>query len=134
MEATDNTRSQFDSLRRFTGTRRGAITIALVAAALAGIVLLAFASRYKNSVQGGNSANGNTGQGRPQLRTLMDDVLVLGAPGSTDTSGKATTSGSNVTLRVAATDAAKLAFAADNGKIWIVLRPPTGGTNPTPSP
>jgi len=247
MEATDNSRSQLEALRRFSGTRRGAITIALVAAALAGIVLLAFASRYKNSVQNGNAmrvalvadrliprgtsgdlvvsgglfrqsqvrdtdltagavasgaalagrvatrdiypgqqittadfaagadpvrgqlkgnqraisisldsshgmigqvrtgdhvdvlagfnaTSGSTGVGRPQLRTLMDDVLVLGAPGSTDSSGKSTTSGSNLTLRVAASDAAKLAFASDNGKIWIVLRPPTGGTNPTPSP
>jgi Flp pilus assembly protein CpaB len=247
MEATDTNRSPLESLRRFTGTRRGAITVALVAAALAAIVLLAFASRYKNGVQGGNaqhttlvadrlipkgtsgdlvvsgglfrqsqvrdtdlvtgavadgaalagrvatrdiypgqqitaadfasgadpvrgqlrgnqraiaipldsshgligqvrtgdhvdvlagfnSTNGATGEGRPQLRTLMDDVLVLSAPGSTDSSGKATTSGSNVTLRVAASDATKLAFASDNGKIWIVLRPPTGGTNPTPAP
>jgi Flp pilus assembly protein CpaB len=83
---------------------------------------------------GFNATNANTGAGRPQLRTLMADVLVLSAPG-TDSSGKATSgSSSNVTLRVGATDAAKLAFASDNGKIWIVLRPPTGGTNPGASP
>lgn len=247
MEATDHSRSQLESLKRFTGTRKGAMTVALVAAALAGIVLLAFASRYKNSVQGSNTdrtalvadrlipkgtsgdlvvsgglfrqsqvrdgdlaagavtdgaalagrvatrdiypgqqitaadfaagadpvrgqlkgnqraisipldsshgmigevrtgdhvdvlagfntTNSATGVGRAQLRTLMDDVLVLGAPGSTDSTGKSTSSGSNVTLRVGASDASKLAFASDNGKIWIVLRPPTGGTNPTPSP
>ena len=40
-------------LGRFAATRRGAITIAAVAAALAGIVLLAFISQYKNHVQGG---------------------------------------------------------------------------------
>src|SRR5205085_1941786 len=33
----------------------GAITIAIVAAALAAIVLIAFAARYKDSVQGGNA-------------------------------------------------------------------------------
>jgi Flp pilus assembly protein CpaB len=248
MEAsTQNTRSQVEAFRRFTGTRRGALTVAFVAAALAGIVLLAFASRYKNSVQGGNeertaliadrlipkgtsgdlvvsgslfrqaqvrdsdlssgavtdgsvlagrvatrdiypgqqitsgdfaanadplrgqlkggqraisipvddahglvgevrtgdyvdilagfnSTSGTTGQGRAQLRTLMQDVLVLKAP-SSDSAGKSGSQNStNVTVRVAAGDAAKLAFAADNGKVWIVLRPPTGGSNPTPSP
>jgi pilus assembly protein CpaB len=246
MEATDNTRSQLESFRRFTGTRKGAITVALVSAALAGIILFAFASRYRDSVQNGNAeqtalvadrlipkgtsgdlvvsgglfrqsqvrdkdlaagavadgaalagkvatrdiypgqqitaadfaagadpirgqlrgnqraisisldashgligqvrtgdrvdvlagfnaTSGTTGQGRPQLRTLMEDVLVLSAPGGVDANGKPTNS-SNLTLRVGASDAAKIAFASDNGKIWIVLRPPTGGTNPTPSP
>jgi pilus assembly protein CpaB len=245
MEATDNSRSQVDALRRFAGTRRGALTIALIAAALAAIVLVAFAAQYKDSVQGGNAqrtalvadrlipagtsgslvvsgglfrqsqvretdlqagavadgaalagkvatrdiypgqqltaadfaanadplrgqlkgnqraiaipldsshgmigevrtgdhvdvlagfnaTNASTGAGRPQLRTLMGNVLVLGAPG--DTTNKNGSTSSNVTLRVSATDAAKLAFASDNGKIWIVLRPPTGGTNPSASP
>jgi Flp pilus assembly protein CpaB len=243
MEATDKSRSQAETLRRFAGTRKGALTIAGVATVLAGIVLLAFASQYKDSVQGGNaernalvadrlipkgtsgdlvvsgglfrqtqvrdsdldtgavadgsalagrvatrdiypgqqitsadfaagadpvrgqlkgnqraiaipldashgligqvrtgdhvdilagfnSTNATTGAGRPEVRTLMGNVLVLGAPG--DTSGK--NNDQNVTVRVAASDATKLAFASDNGKIWIVLRPPTGGTNPTPSP
>jgi Flp pilus assembly protein CpaB len=244
MEATQNTRSQVDAFRRFAGTRKGAITVALVAAALAAIVLLVFASSYKDHVQGGNaqrtalvadrlipkgtsgdlvvsgslfrqrqvrdsalragaiadgsalagrvatrdiypgqqitsgdfaanadplrgklkgnqraiaismdgshgligevrtgdhvdilagfsSTSSTTGQGRAQLRTLMEDVLVLKAPAS----GSKVTSNStsSVTLRVGAADAGKLAFASDNGKIWIVLRPPTGGTNPAPS-
>jgi Flp pilus assembly protein CpaB len=246
MEATQNTRSQVEAFRRFTGTRRGALTVAAIAAALAGIVLLAFASSYKDHVQGGNaqrtalvadrlipkgtsgdlvvsgslfrqsrlrdsdlqagaiadgsalagrvatrdiypgqqitsgdfaanadplrgklkgnqraiavpldgshgligevrtgdhvdilagfnSTSSTTGQGRAQLRTLMEDVMVLKAP-KADGGGKVTScSTSSVTLRVGAADAGKLAFASDNGKIWIVLRPPTGGTNPTPS-
>jgi Flp pilus assembly protein CpaB len=243
MEAsTQNTRSQVEAFRRFTGTRRGALTVALVAAALAGIVLLAFAARYKDSVQGGNaertalvadrlipkgtsgdlvvsghlfrqtqvrdstleagavadgsalagrvatrdiypgqqvtsgdfasnadplrgqlkgsqraisipvdnshglvgevrtgdyvdvlagfnSTSSTTGQGRAQLRTLMQNVLVLKAP-SSDSANKNNNSDTTVTVRVAASDAAKLAFASDNGKVWIVLRPPTGGSNP----
>jgi Flp pilus assembly protein CpaB len=246
MEATDNSRSQLEALRRFTGTRRGALTVAAIAAALAGIVLLAFASQYKDSVQGGNaertalvadrlipkgtsgdlvvsgslfrqsqvrdsalqagavadgsalagrvatrdiypgqqitsndfaanadplrgklkgnqraiaisldgshgligevragdhvdilagfnSSSSTSGQGRAQVRTLMEDVLVLKTP-SSDSGGKASSnSTSNLTVRVGAADAGKLAFAADNGKIWVVLRPPAGGTNPTPS-
>jgi Flp pilus assembly protein CpaB len=248
MEATtQNTRSPVEAFRRFTGTRRGALTVALVAAALAGIVLLAFATRYKHSVQTGNnertaliadrlipkgtsgdlvvsgslfrqtqvrdstlasgavsdgsalagrvatrdiypgqqitsrdfasnaaplrgqlkgtqraiaipvddshglvgevrtgdyvdilagfnSINGSTGQGRPQLRTLMQNVLVLKAPSADGANKSNSNNATNVTVRVAAADAAKLAFASDNGKVWIVLRPPTGGSNPSPSP
>src|SRR3954451_11848748 len=52
MQATQK-RSLLDGLRRFAGTRGGAITIAATAAALAGIVLLAFVSQYKDRVQGG---------------------------------------------------------------------------------
>jgi len=55
MEATDNSRSQVEAFRRFAGTRKGALTVAAVAAALAGLVLLVFASQYKDSVQGGNA-------------------------------------------------------------------------------
>jgi pilus assembly protein CpaB len=248
MEATTQTsRSQVEAFRRFTGTRRGALTVALASAALAGIVLLAFAARYKHSVQGGtaartaliadrlipkgtsgdlvvsgnlfrqtqvrqsdlasgavidgsalagrvathdiypgqqltsgdfaanadplrgqlkgtqraiaipvddshglvgevrtgdhvdilagfNSTSSTTGQGRAQLRTLVEDVLVLKAPNADSTKRSASQNDTNVTLRVSASDAAKLAFAADNGKVWVLLRPPTGGTNPTPSP
>jgi pilus assembly protein CpaB len=246
MEATTpSSRSQVEAFRRFTGTRRGAITVAFVAAALAGIVLLAFASSYKHHVQVGNaertalvadrlipkgtagdlvvsgnlfrqaqvresslstgavtdgsalagrvatrdiypgqqitaadfaanadplrgqlkgdqraisipvdeshglvgevrtgdhvdvlagfsSVSGTSGAGRPQLRTLVENVLVLKAP-SSSSSTKSGQSTESVTLRVGATDATKLAFASDNGKVWIVLRPPTGGTNPTPA-
>ena len=38
----------------------------------------------------------------------------------------------NVTLRTSDDMAAKLAFAADNGKIWLVLRPPAGAKETTP--
>jgi pilus assembly protein CpaB len=246
MEATTpSSRSQVEAFRRFTGTRRGAITVALIAAALAAIVLLAFASSYKHHVQVGNSertalvadrlipkgtsgdlvVSGNlfrqaqvressllagavtdgsalagrvathdiypgqqitaadfaanadplrgqlkgdqraisipvddshglvgevrsgdhvdvlagfssvsasNGAGRPQLRTLVENVLVLKAP-SSDSANKSGQNTASVTLRVAANDAAKLAFASDNGKVWIVMRPPTGGTNPAAS-
>ncbi len=66
------------------------------------------------------------GEARPLLRVIMEDVVVLEAP--TDESpaaGGAKTSA--VTLRVDDRQAAELAFAADNGKVWIVLRPRTGG-------
>jgi Flp pilus assembly protein CpaB len=243
MQAT-NKRSLIDTLRRLAGTRGGAITIAATAAALAGIVLLAFISQYKDRVQGGtlersvlvadrlipkgtsgavvvtdglfkpsgvqeenvkpgalssaaaldgkvatrdiypgqqitaadfasdadplrgqlsgyqramtvtldsahgmvgqaragdhvdvlagfNAANGSTGRGRPELRTLIQDVLVLKAPGSDAKTGANDTG--NLTVRVTAEQAAAVAFAADNGKVWFILRPPVGAKNMRPS-
>jgi pilus assembly protein CpaB len=69
-----------------------------------------------------------TGGGqRPVLRILMQDVLVLDVPkkasgaavgGANDTS--------EVTLRATARTAPKIAFASDNGKLWLVLRPQNG--------
>lgn len=64
--------------------------------------------------------------GRPSLRTLLSDVTVLRAPGVSEGPGA---TGANIVLKVTAKDAVKLAFAADNGKIWVVLRPATGGSD-----
>jgi Flp pilus assembly protein CpaB len=239
MEAIQK-RKVHGGLARFAATRRGAITIAAVAAALAGVVLLAFISQYKHDVQGGtvessalvanqlipkgtsgsvvvnnglskptsvqqanlqagalssaaglagkiathdiypgeqitasdfasdadplrgeltgdqraiavpidsahgligevragdkvdvlasfNSATSTTGRGQPELRTLVQNVLVLNAPaGGSNITG---TSTQNLTVRVTAEQAAQVAFAADNGKVWFVLRPPAGATN-----
>jgi Flp pilus assembly protein CpaB len=243
MQATHK-RSLLDGLRRFAGTRGGAMTIAAAAAALAGIVLLAFASQYKRHVQGGtvehsvlvanrlipkgtsgavvvggtmfkattvqadnvesgalssaaalsgkvatqdvypgqqitaadfasdadplrgqlrgdqraitvaldsahglvgevragdavdvlagfNAASSSTGRGRPQLRTLIEDVRVLKAPSSAKRGG--TNDTQDLTVRVTAEQAAQLAFAADNGKVWFVLRPPAGAKDTAPS-
>jgi Flp pilus assembly protein CpaB len=63
----------------------------------------------------------NGGQGRPMLRLIMADVAVVGI--GDRGSGSGTT---NVALSVDDTKAAQLAFAADNGKIWLVLRPSAG--------
>ena len=63
------------------------------------------------------------GQARPMLRLAMQNVEVVSVNGS---GGGITGSGSNVTLRVNDVEAAKLAFTADNGKLWLALRPPSG--------
>ena len=244
MQATHK-RSLLDGLRRFAGTRGGAMTIAAAAAALAGIVLLAFISQYKDSVQGGtversalvanrlipkgtsgalvvsdgltkpttvqesslesgalanaaaldgkvatrdvypgeqitaadfasgadpvrgklsgdqraiavpldsahgqigeiragdkvdvlagfNTTSSATGRGRPQLRTLVQDVLVLKTPNAGDKAGGGNDT-KDLTVRVTADQAAQLAFAADNGKIWFVLRPPAGADDERPA-
>jgi Flp pilus assembly protein CpaB len=67
------------------------------------------------------------GQARPMLRLIMSDVPVL-AIGE-----KAAGSGStDVSLAVDDVKAAKLAFAADNGKIWLALRPSAGAAASRP--
>jgi Flp pilus assembly protein CpaB len=48
-------------------------------------------------------------------------------------SGAGSSSQANITLRVPADMATKLAFAADNGKVWIVLRPAAGAKDPSAS-
>jgi Flp pilus assembly protein CpaB len=81
-------------------------------------------------VLAGFTQNGSAGTNRPVLRTLLQDVLVLNAPkGNGGISGN----GANITLRVSDDQAANLAFAADNGKVWILLRPPAGARQSPPS-
>jgi Flp pilus assembly protein CpaB len=71
-----------------------------------------------------------SGQTRAVLRLVMQNVPVLdvsktnrfGAGGDT----------SQVTLKATSYQAEKLAFASDNGKVWLVLRPPTGARASAP--
>ena len=70
------------------------------------------------------------GRGRAVLRTLMQNVLVLDVPSS---DGKSSSKKSDVTLRVTDKQAAALAFSAENGDIWLSLRPPSGASQQTPS-
>src|SRR5262249_24399591 len=58
------------------------------------------------------------GVGGPVIKLLLSNVLVLRAP-------LAGSSGS-YTLRVPEKQAAQLAYAADNGKLWFVARPASG--------
>jgi Flp pilus assembly protein CpaB len=75
---------------------------------------------------------GQGGQARPVLKVIMEDVFVLAAPESGSGSFAGARS-SNVTLRVTDEQAADLAFATENGKVWIVLRPRTGAEPSTPN-
>jgi pilus assembly protein CpaB len=78
-------------------------------------------------VLSGFMLDSSAGRQRPVLRLLMQDVLVLDVP---KRASSAAVGGANdtseVTLRVAASVAARLAFASDNGKVWLVLRPQNG--------
>ena len=55
----------------------------------------------------------------PALKVLMQNALVLRTPGSGAAPG-------TIVLRATGDQAPLLAYAADNGKIWLVLRPATG--------
>ena len=64
----------------------------------------------------------NGGQTKPVVRLIVTNVPVV-AIGSEKRSGSGTT---NVSLRLDDRTAAKIAFASDNGKVWLALRPSAG--------
>lgn len=72
-------------------------------------------------VLGGFNIDSATGKQAPVMRALASNVTVLKTGGSGSGTGSSGTS--VVTLRVKDTVATQLAFAADNGKIWLALRP-----------
>jgi Flp pilus assembly protein CpaB len=84
------------------------------------------------------SYTAGAGANRGSVATLVQDVVVLNAP--TATGGLGNTNSNTILLRVPASDAPSLAFAADNGKVWVALRPPLGvaqaaqATPATPQP
>jgi Flp pilus assembly protein CpaB len=67
---------------------------------------------------------------RGAVTPLAQNVLVLSAPGGGGAGvvggGGA---GGNIVLRVSTKIAQQLAYIADNGKVWITLRPPVGAVN-----
>ncbi len=75
-----------------------------------------------------DSTEGEPGTGsKPFLKVLLRNVLVLRAPiGGIGAQGS---SGGNIVLRATDIKASHLAYAVDNGKLWLLLRPQTGATN-----
>lgn len=70
-----------------------------------------------------------SGQSRPVLRLIMQNVQVV----AVEKSGRFGSGGdSQVTLKTTSDQSQKLAFASDNGKVWLVLRPPTGARPSSP--
>jgi len=110
-----------DPLRgQLTGTQRAlAIPISgapgLIGSLRAGDHVDVFAS-----FTGGSNGNG-------VLRTIAQNVLVLQAPSAE------TKDTQQVLLRLGDSQAARFAYASDNGKIWFALRPPTGAQSGRPA-
>jgi pilus assembly protein CpaB len=76
------------------------------------------------------------GVSHPVLRLLMSNVVVLKAGtngGGSLAAGSNANSTSPVTLNVDDSEAAAVAFAADNGKLWLALRPGNASTPAAPS-
>jgi pilus assembly protein CpaB len=71
------------------------------------------------------------GQARPVLRLIVPNVPVVAISGKKGALGGGGTS--NVELKVNDTQAAELAFAADNGKLWLTLRPSSGAASAAPT-
>jgi Flp pilus assembly protein CpaB len=67
------------------------------------------------------------GQARPVTRMIMGNILVA----SIDK--KASGGGANIGFKVSDTQAAELAFASDNGKLWIGIRPSANSKAAPPS-
>jgi Flp pilus assembly protein CpaB len=63
-------------------------------------------------------------QARALLRLVMQNIPVAAVSGAS--AGLGAAQSTNVSLRVTDVQAEELAFASDNGKIWLVLRPATG--------
>src|SRR4051812_12994176 len=75
-----------------------------------------------------------SGASRSVLVTLMRDVVVLRAPKSAKAGSAAgPTQTEQVVVRAVGAQAAKLAWASDNAKIWLVLRPKLGADQTKPA-
>jgi Flp pilus assembly protein CpaB len=72
-------RPQLDGLRRFLGTRRGAVMAAIATAAIAAVVLVAFVNRYKASIDTGAA---------PASVLVTDRLIPKGTAGEAVVSGK----------------------------------------------
>ena len=68
-----------------------------------------------------NSTSATTGSGTPVLEPLVRNIRVM------------QNAGDSVILETTDQQGARLAFAADNAKMWFLLRPPVGATDSKPS-
>lgn len=131
LTTADFTQPANGELSRLAGDER-AVTIPLDSAH--GMLADLHAGDHVDLLAGFEVEPGGTGRSRPVLRELLQDVEVLQAPGQDKQGGLGGASQTkNVVLKVAAADAAEVAFASDNGKLWIVLRPAAGAKVRTPS-
>jgi pilus assembly protein CpaB len=65
-----------------------------------------------------------TQTGNPVLSLLVPDALVIKPSGAAPvSSGRTAVSGSSMVLAVSSAQAAEIAFASDNAKLWVLLRP-----------
>lgn len=68
-----------------------------------------------------NATAATSGSGTPVLEPLVRDIRIM------------QNTGDSVILETTDQQGARLAFAADNAKLWFLLRPPVGATDSKPS-
>jgi|GEM_PF-1062712 len=71
------------------------------------------------------------GGGRPVIRRILADIPVVAIGGKT--TGAFASSSTNLSFRVTDQEAAELAFASQNGTLWLGLRPSTGAKSSPPN-
>ena len=82
---------------------------------------------------GSNGVQDASAPSKPVLKLLVPDVLVLGTPTSSSGGlGGGGSSKSMLTLRLNDKDAADAAFTAENGVLWVTLRPRANADAPSP--
>jgi Flp pilus assembly protein CpaB len=113
-----------DTVAKLSGTDR-AVSVPLDAAH--GHVGQVSSGSHVDVIAGFNVQNGS-GNSRPVMRTLARNLSVL----KVDKAGTGSSDDTNVTLRASATMATEIAFAVENGKVWIVLRPAAGAKEVEP--
>jgi Flp pilus assembly protein CpaB len=70
------------------------------------------------------------GQSRPVLKLVMQDIPVVRINGG---AGGVGGGGTEISLKVNDIQAGQLAFATDNGKLWLAVRPASGAAAARPS-
>ena len=104
-----------------------AISISLDAAS--GMIGFVHTGDRVDVIGGFNIDNGLDGKTHPVVETLMTNILVLDAPEEAGKSGIGSSSDtSNVVLQVTDLQAVEIAFATENGRLWLIMRPQTGAT------
>jgi Flp pilus assembly protein CpaB len=71
------------------------------------------------------------GQSRPVLKLVMQDIPVVRITGGAGGVGGG--GGTEISLKVNDIQAGQLAFATDNGKLWLAVRPASGAAAARPS-
>lgn len=113
-------------INKISGVQR-AMSIPLDSAS--GLVGFLQTGDHVDVIAGFNIDNGIDGKRHPVTETLMTNILVLDAPDSSSKSGiGGANDTSNIVLLVTDLQAVELAFANENGKIVLAMRPQTGGT------
>jgi pilus assembly protein CpaB len=105
------------TLSSFGAVRAGAVATQLSAFERAVAIPVDATHGLIGSVQAGDHVDllvGLNGGAGAIIKTLLQNIPVMVATGS------------SLTLRVTDSQAGRLAWASDNGKIWVTLRPPAG--------